>query len=477
MSCRAILHTTGKECIPLLLVRSGELTPRQCDHEFNGASGDCPSCKLQISHTDFSAGGSFADAMARLRDRGVGVSYRKFGYGNDGSVEPWRVCYWGHPPGYWNDVPFRDCQNADTDSHRVNLEVIRQRYLEQFRPEDGYEIKVEPRLRKPGEPPRPYSPDLAIYGPKGERMAAVEYQRSYEAFEKFLDRDQLRRSEGWKVVDWWLDNTNQNPEKPRITVYERSQMHRTYLSSISVRHYVCWVDLRTLKLQAEYGRCGNLPPERRARVERHIESAGLRECSTSKIMRDLESGPEWHIVKDYKDPIRPAAGTKLEFLEDLNYSITRERLLALAVINRQDRLAEQDRKHRAYLATKYAEERAAEEKLKQEQHRLQEERRVNLAINRAALEQKRKDSEAEYMLEQMEWSDILFSEPISIRDSPISFAMNLRVGDIIRKGPGHPAQIYKGRTGLGYATDLHEYYSIIGWQVKKVKEDHNEPRV
>lgn len=67
MSCRAILHSTGKESIPLLLVRSGELTPRQCDHEFKGETGECPTCKAMIERTDLGDGGSYASAMLRLR--------------------------------------------------------------------------------------------------------------------------------------------------------------------------------------------------------------------------------------------------------------------------------------------------------------------------------------------------------------------------------------------------------------------------
>ena len=44
MSCRAIL-STGKESIPLLLVRDRILTPRQCDHEFRVQQVNAPPAK------------------------------------------------------------------------------------------------------------------------------------------------------------------------------------------------------------------------------------------------------------------------------------------------------------------------------------------------------------------------------------------------------------------------------------------------
>lgn len=348
MTCRAILHTTKEESIPLLLVRRGELTPRQCDHEFKGKTGDCPTCKAQSEAADIEDGGSYAQAIILMRGRGFGVSYKRFGYGSGGSVEPWRVCHWGHPKGYWSDVPIGICNSPDTDTHAVNLAVIRDYYAKQFKPELGFVIKTESRLRKPGDPPRDYSPDLAIYGSKGERMVAVEYQRSHEAYEKFADRDELRRSEGWAAVDWWFDDTQPNPEEPRQTVYDKSQAHRTHLALLGVRLYRCWVDPQTLKLQAEPGRCGELPPERRKRIERHIEKAELKECSTAKIIRELEGTPEESIVKEYKEPLRPTRGSELEFLEDINYSLERERRAALAVVAKQKRLEEQDRRHREF---------------------------------------------------------------------------------------------------------------------------------
>jgi hypothetical protein len=350
MTCRAVLHTTKEQSIPLLLVRRGELTPRQCDHEFKGVTGDCPTCKAQSDAADVKDGSSYAQSILLMRARGFGVSYKRFGYGSDGGVEPWRVCYWGHPPGYWTDVPFRNCQSPDTDSHTIALQIIREHYAKEFTPELGFVIKTEPRLRKPGDPPRPYSPDLAIYGPNGERMVAVEYQRSHEAYEKFAERDEMRRSapENWVAVDWWFDDTQPNPEQPRRTVYDKSQSHRTHLALLGVPLYRCWVDPQTLKLQAEPGRCGELPPDRRKRVERHIEKSDLRECNTAKLIRELEGTPEELIIKDFKKPLRPLRGSGLEFFEDTTYSLERERRLALALTKKQQRLEEQDRRHREF---------------------------------------------------------------------------------------------------------------------------------
>lgn len=361
MTCRAIRHDTKEESIPLLLVRRGELTPRQCDHEFKGVTGDCPTCKAQIEEANLYENTRYADAMQARRDKGVDVTYKRFGYGSDGGVEPWRVCHWSHSPGYWADSPFKNCQNPATECHTIALQIIREYYAKQFKPELGFVIKTEPRLRKPGDPPRAYSPDLAIFGPNGERLVAVEYQRSYETYEKFADRDELRRSEGWTAVDWWFDDTQPDPDKKKQTVYTKSQAHRTHLALLSVRLYRCWIDPQTLKLQAEPGRSGNLPPDRKKRIERHIEKVDLIECSISKAILDLEGSPEESIIKEYKQPLRPHQGTELQFLDDLNYSVERERRVAVAVLSRKKRLEEQDRKDREF-HQKYIEEQVALQK-------------------------------------------------------------------------------------------------------------------
>lgn len=348
MSNKAILHSTGQESIPLLLVRSGQLTPRQCDHEFKGLTGECPTCKAMIERTDLGDGSRFATAMQALKQRGQKVTYHRFSYGSDGAVEPWRVCFWAHPPGYWDGVEFRDCQKASTNAHQIHLEVIRRWYEKQFSPEKGFTIKVEQRLRRPGDPPRDYAPDLAVYGPKGERFVAVEYQRSYEAYEKFCDRDDLRRKEKWKAVDWWFDDTQLTKDKKRETVYTKSQMHRTHLAALSVQFYRCWVDIDTLELKAEFGRCGNLPPERRKRIERKIEKAKLNDCSIAKIMGDIKTGPEYEIIRKYVEPPKAKPGSDLDFFDRVAWSLEGERKLAEAVIKRQQRLEEQDRQHREW---------------------------------------------------------------------------------------------------------------------------------
>ena len=350
MSCRAILHETGKESIPLLLVRSGQLTPRQCDHEFRGKTGECPTCKAMIERADLADGSSFAQAMLRLKQRGQSVLYRRFGYGSDGGVEPWRVCYWGHPPGYWEGVDFRDCQNPSTNAHAVHLEVIKHHYEKQFKSDEGFVIKTEPKLRRPGDPPRPYSPDLAIYGPVGERYVAVEYQRSHEAYDKFYERDDLRRLEKWASVDWWFDDTTTKPGQETHTVYSKSQMHRTHLALLAVPFYRCWVDPVSLVLEAEYGEAGDLPPQRRTRVSRRIEKAELADCSTARIITLIESGPERDIIKDYTKPLEARPGTELRFRAYADHSLEQQRRLARAVIARQNRLEQQDKRHREWEA-------------------------------------------------------------------------------------------------------------------------------
>ena len=512
MTCRAIRHDTKEESIPLLLVRRGELTPRQCDHEFKGLTGDCPTCKAQSDAADVDDGGSYAKAILLMRDRGFGVSYKRFGYGSDGGVEPWRVCYWGHPPGYWTDIPFKNCQSPDTDSHTIALQIIREHYAKQFKPEMGFVIKTEPKLRKPGDPPRPYSPDLAIYGPNDQRMVAVEYQRSHEAYEKFADRDELRRSEGWAAVDWWLDDTQPDPESLRKTVYDKSQQHRTHLALLGVPLYRCWVDPQTLKLQAEPGRCGDLPPDRRKRIERHIEKAQPKECSTAKLIRELEGAPEELIIKDYKKPLRPNRGTELEFFQDVTYSIERERRLALAVTKKQKRLEEQDRRHREYetklrihsrinaLLIEFSVLKLSSnatllwtvQRLEQELSEIEAQRprakeawaRLHKEAADAANAAKRKAEDLRVAqlqtqcLETKRGSDLdkmlamLRGKPQKGEQwQPIEFwgdsVPKLLPGSRIRKGSSHPVEIYKGFSRAGYSTNQATYKSLWNWQVFK----------
>lgn len=492
MSCRAILHGNGEESIPLLLVRSGELTPRQCDHEFAGLTGDCPTCQASIDNADLSDGGSYAAAMLTLKSRGVDVSYRKFAYGANGSVEPWRVCYWAHPPGYWDGVEFKDCQNPSSNAHSVHLNVIKRWYEESFKPEQGFKVTVEPRLRRPGDPPRPYSPDLAIYGPKGERLVAVEYQRSHESYEKFCSRDDLRRSEKWADVDWWFDDTQNDPEKNRITVYEKSQQHRTHLALLSVFFYRCWVDPQTLKLEAEYGRSGELPPHRVKRLHRHIEKADLAECSTAAIIRQIESGPERKIIEAYTKPLEAVPGSVLNFKKRTDWSLAKQQKIAEAVVMRQKRLEEQDRRHRKLEAEqkRLFEEQQEQERIQREKQ--EEESRISgkeLAqeLRERALEESKKAEEQRiqrekkekaikdledhkrklYEQEQSRWHQIQFTEPISNRGGAFSSAVNLRIGSLIRRGPGHEVEVYEGMTNAGYSTDKHTYLSLSGWQVRE----------
>lgn len=445
MTCRAILHSDGTESIPLLLVRNGELTPRQCDHEFKGLTGDCPTCRAEIEETDFSDGSSYAAAMAKLRDRGPVVKYRSFGYGSSGSVEPWRVCHWGHPPGYWNNIPFRDCQNPDRDTHKVNLQVIKRYYEKKFPRNEGFSIKIEQRLRRPGDPPRAYSPDLAIYGKQNERLIAVEYQRSYEPFDKFVDRDELRRVEDWKAVDWWFDDTQPASiqAKPKQTVYTKSQMHRTYLAAMSVYFFKCWVDPTTLVLQAEYGTSGNKPPNRKRRQLRHLEKAEMNECSTSNLINRFRGEPEWSIVKNYENALRPRSGSELDFRLDLTYSLKRQAKIAQATLAQQTRLERQDKEHRAYVArlrAEYREETPAHDNKSQDQNN------------------KPKDS-----IIQEEWEAIEgrneFIRGVEILKTKIS------IGDTIRRNDNSRPVVYTGISSLGYTTTGGTHENLIGWQI------------
>lgn len=345
MTCRAILHRDGQEHIPALLVRTGKLSARQCDHEYKGEKGDCPTCKALLDGTDFSDGGSFALAMA---GKDPVVVYRSASYG-DGGTEPWRIPGFAHPGGYWGEMRCGDCSNPDRETHRVNLSAIKHFYEQQF---PGCRVLMEERLRAPGDPPRHYSPDLSVRGADGERLVAVEYQRSHESYDKFAERDDLRRSEDWKMVDWWFDDTQPHPPKQKRTVYERSDMHRTHLALMEVPFYRCWVDHVTYLMHAEYGRSGELPPNRRRRVEKHIEKAELKDCSIAAAMQALEGEPEEKLIQDVRQPIRAIAaqGVAMDVapFADLQHMLKREHAVAQAAVLRQKRLDEQDRQHREF---------------------------------------------------------------------------------------------------------------------------------
>lgn len=349
MTCRAILHRDGQEHVPALLVRLGKLSARQCDHEYKGEQGDCPTCKAMLETTDFSDGGSFAAAMA---GRDPVVTYVGAAYG-EGGTEPFRIPHFAHPRNYWAGAGMKpgDCANPDRETHRLNLLALKFCYEQSY---SGCKVVMEARLRAPGDPPRDYSPDLAVFGANGERLVAVEYQRSREAYEKFADRDTLRMSEGWAAVDWWFDDTQDNPSKPARTVYDQSQRHRTHLALVGRPIYRCWVDPITFVMQADHGRCGDLPPERIRQVQKHIDRAKLSDCSIAQAIADLEGEPEERLIQEFKEPLRarPSEGVRgLGILgvspsRDLAYHLERERRVAEAVVARQARQDEEDRQER-----------------------------------------------------------------------------------------------------------------------------------
>ena len=72
-------------------------------------------------------------------------------------------------------------------------------------------------------------------------------------------------------------------------------------------------------------------------------------------------------------------------------------------------------------------------------------------------------------IENAKWQLIEFSDPVNTSRYSVRFAMNLRVGDLIRRGPGRPPEVYQGHSGAGYSTDRFTYSSIDGWQVR-IKE-------
>jgi hypothetical protein len=304
-----------------------------------------------LEATDFSDGSSFAAAMA---GKDPVVQYRRASYG-EGGTEPFRIPSFSHGPNYWAGVGMKsgDCSNPDRETHRLNLMALKAFY-EQSHP--GCKVNMETRLRAPGDPPRDYSPDLAVIGIDGTRLVAVEYQRSREAYEKFADRDDLRLREGWACVDWWFDHTQNDPQKTVRTVYDQSEMHRTHLAAMGRPIYRCWVDPLTFVMQYDYGCSGDLPPGRRKRVEKHIERAELKNCSIAQAIRDLEGEPEEQLIKEIKHPLRarPQAGVQGPGLAgvhpglDLKYHLERERRVAEAAIARRSRLDEQDRLDREF---------------------------------------------------------------------------------------------------------------------------------
>jgi len=320
----------------------------------------------------------------------------------------------------------------------------------------------------------------------------VEYQRSHESYEKFCARDDLRRSEKWVDVDWWFDDSQNDPEIDRATVYRKSQPHRTHLALLGVFFYRCWVDPQTLKLQAEYGRSGELPPHRTKRICRHMEKAALVECSIAETMRQIEDGPEREIIKPYKKPLEAIPGSVLDFKRRTDWSLEKEKKVAEAVLRRQKRLEEQDRRHREWEAKQkrleeerqelerierekaQEEQRIAAEKLAEEikKRQLEEEeerekQRVYRERIKAELEEEKAKRQRELEEEEKKWGDIEFTEPVSIRGRLHRFAKNLKVGDLIRQNPWLEPEVYKGRSSTGYSTHLHTYRSLEGWQVKK----------
>ena len=91
--------------------------------------------------------------------------------------------------------------------------------------------------------------------------------------------------------------------------------------------------------------------------------------------------------------------------------------------------------------------------------------------------EERRQKEAELLRQQQEelhWHPVELSEPLGSGNRQRRMALNLMVGDGVRRGPGYEPEIYEGPDNSGYSTNRRSYSSLEGLEVWKRTPRHRE---
>jgi hypothetical protein len=238
MTFRAILDD-GKEHKPVLLLLTGQMTPKQIDKEYTKKCGLCPDCEGFFALNDQGDSSTYAAAMAG-KDRTV--AYRR-GHYLSGTDDLLTQMHFAHKKGYLLSglAPCSRCTLRQL-IHQEAVEAIAHQYRKDM--PKGFRVDAECQFVKPGTPPETYRPDIVVFNAFEGRHTCIEYQRSPEAFESFVHRHELRGSE-WGNVIWFFDE--------RIWERNSTCQARDWLFDNGQTFYKCWVDEDTMQLQVEEG--------------------------------------------------------------------------------------------------------------------------------------------------------------------------------------------------------------------------------
>lgn len=294
MTFRAILDD-GKEHKPVLLMLTGQMTPRQIDKEYRCQSGLCPDCEDFFRTTDQSDGGTFAVAMAG-KDRSV--SYRR-GHYLSGTDDLLTQMHFAHKKGYLQSgvAPCSKCTMRQL-IHKEAVEAIAHQYRQDM--PKGFRVDAECQFIKPGTPPETYRPDIVVFNAFGGKHTCIEYQRSPEKFESFIHRHQLRGSE-WGSVIWFFDKK----------IWERTSTceARDWLFDNGQTFYKCWVDEETMQLQVEEGTFATALVKE-AKGKRRLKKFVPQACSIADIINEYlaatgqEDDGRRERVRQQKEPLK-----------------------------------------------------------------------------------------------------------------------------------------------------------------------------
>lgn len=262
MGFQAVLDS-GQVVAPAVDVLSQVLTPQQADKQYKGVTGVCPHCrdmKARVSEI------SSAHMQAALSIADLTVRYRSGSY-DDGRMI--RIMHFAHRAGFLQlpGVACLLCSSPDLARHGAVVKVIG-RWAERRWPLAT--VRAEISIVDPGTPPQRFSPDISVYGVDGKALACIEYQRTPEPFEAFVQRHELRRRQ-FPDVQWFF----------ALGTYHKSLDHRRYLHDRGLLFFRCSIDGQTGRLIAEEGK----PPTGGKRVPLRRD---LTECSEQSLIRALE---------------------------------------------------------------------------------------------------------------------------------------------------------------------------------------------
>jgi hypothetical protein len=248
---------------PAVDVLANRITHAKANAAYKGTSGICPHCEeLRQQYAN-------SDSTAVML--GFAVADLTVGYVSaqiiDGVMK--RIMHFSHRPNTITpETTCLICRDAKLAHHAAALEVIGEWAANHW---PDAVITQELTVVVPGTPPERFTPDIKVHGRDGTPIACIEYQRSYESFDAFKRRHELRSTQ-YPLVWWFFDRP----------VYYRARDHRRYLSDRELTYFHSWVEKGSGQLIAEHGR----PAESRIITP---TSGTPQQCSLADIIAAYEA--------------------------------------------------------------------------------------------------------------------------------------------------------------------------------------------